>query len=233
MLPEILTATSNDIVQLVVAMFPGFLAIAVSETLTLSRKYTPFERVVQALLYTFLSGAIWSLAVFICNSYALGYDAAIGALHRPWLPSKEAEFWGTGASALALGVLAAWVINDGRVSAWIRHPKLGLTKAGPGAPVWYHAFQQLGTWVVIHLKDGRRLYGWPENYSPTPESGHIRLSQAEWLTDAGAAHEQRDGFEIAMLVNVADIEIVEFLCEVDKEEVEDADKSQTPEPASS
>jgi hypothetical protein len=39
--------------------------------------------------------------------------------------------------------------------------------------------------VVLHMKDGRRLYGWPYEWPDYQDAGRFILTQAEWLTDDG------------------------------------------------
>lgn len=44
-------------------------------------------------------------------------------------------------------------------------------------------------YIVLHLKDRRRLYGWTEERPSRPEQGNFRIIEGEWLnSDASDAH---------------------------------------------
>ena len=61
--------------------------------------------------------------------------------------------------------------------------------------------------IVIHLKDDRRLYGWPLVWPSDPDKGHIFVTSASWVHGETA-------LELAeaewVLVDVKDIGHIEF-----------------------
>ena len=65
-----------------------------------------------------------------------------------------------------------------------------------------------GCYVVLHLKDQRRLFGWPKEWPIRPDDQHFLIEQCEWLDDdgrraiTGVSH---------MLISAAEVEMVEFL----------------------
>ena len=73
----------------------------------------------------------------------------------------------------------------------------------------------------MHLSDGRRLYGWPEEWPDHSDAGHFLMDQPEWLLDDG----QRAplyGVE-KTLVPASDVEMVEFVKGKEEMEAEPAD----------
>lgn len=62
---------------------------------------------------------------------------------------------------------------------------------------------------MLHLKGGRRLYGWPEEWPDQPDKGHFLIAEAEWLLDDGS----RQGLDCVwnILVPATDVELVEFM----------------------
>ena len=62
---------------------------------------------------------------------------------------------------------------------------------------------------VLHLAEGRRLYGWPEEWPDHPDSGHFLIDQPEWLLDDGRRAPLYNVEKT--LVPASDVEMVEFL----------------------
>ena len=65
--------------------------------------------------------------------------------------------------------------------------------------------------MILHLTDGRRLYGWPEEWPDQADKGHFVLSQTEWLLE----NNERAPLYLVerFLVPAADVKMVEFLKE--------------------
>ena len=84
--------------------------------------------------------------------------------------------------AVILGLLFAKNVNDDKAHGILR--RWGLTKQTSFPSEWFGVFAHNITYVVLHLKDQRRLYGWPEEWPSQPGSGHFSLAEAEWLTDS-------------------------------------------------
>jgi hypothetical protein len=64
------------------------------------------------------------------------------------------------------------------------------------------------TYVVLHLKDERRLYGWPIEWPSVPDRGHFLLVQASWLKDTEEIPIK--GVK-SILIDVNDVRWVEFM----------------------
>jgi hypothetical protein len=64
-------------------------------------------------------------------------------------------------------------------------------------------------WIILHMKEGRRLYGWPEEWPDQADKGHFVIDQPEWVREDGSR------IPIAQinkfLIPVNDVERVEFL----------------------
>ncbi|WP_425032219.1 hypothetical protein [Pelagibius sp.] len=86
--------------------------------------------------------------------------------------------------------------------------KLGVTRETSFPSEWFGAFFKKVTFVVLHLEDERRLYGWPKEWPSTPNQGHFVLLLPSWIVD-GEDH-PITGVE-SVLINVEDVKWVEFL----------------------
>jgi hypothetical protein len=191
---------SKDILALLTQLLPGFLTAWVVYGLTSHPRPSQFERVVQALIYSLLVGALVALEekllIQMGQRYSLGQ----------W--DKSAELLASTLSAVVLGLLFAYFSNNDALYGFAR--KVGLTQRTAYPSEWYGAFTSLRLrYVVLHLTDGRRINGYPIEWPSAPEVGHFRLRDAAWLND--------DNSEVSLeavhsiLVNAKSVEFVEFL----------------------
>lgn len=187
-----------DLIALMRYLLPGFVAASIYYAFTSHVKPSAFERVVQALVFTIVVEAIVSVA------------RAIGC---PWTDTVAFQV----AAAGTLGIIVSAIVNHDLVHRLSR--RLGVTRETSHPSEWYSAFAEFkDSHVVLHLVDERRLYGWPTEWPSSPDRGHFRISEAEWLHDddhAGVPHRVvEDGPSPtghALLVQARDVNMVEFV----------------------
>ena len=154
-------------------LLPGFMAAGLFYTLTSHPKASEFERVIQALIFTTLLKAATILlrVVFV----GLGAFVSIGT----WTADVELV-WSIVLSA-PLGLTFAWLANTDKFHRFAR--KQGLSSRTSYPSEWYGAFTRQKRVVILHLNDGRRIYGWPEEWPDQSDKGHFVLDKSEWLLD--------------------------------------------------
>ncbi len=190
---------SSDLLRLLYALLPGFVAAWVFYGLTAHPKISSFERVVQALIFTAIVQAITAALQFVL--LALGNIVAFGI----W--SDELRLLWSVLLALCLGLLFACYANSDRLHGWMRRHHITSRTSFPSE--WFSAFCRQRRWVVLHLSGGRRLYGWPEEWPDQPDSGHFLIDQPEWLLDDGT---RAPVHRVAnLLIPATAVEMVEFL----------------------
>lgn len=194
-MPEI----SKDVIAILQYLLPGFLVAWVYFGLTSHPKPSQFERVVQALIFSL----VVRMFVFVERS-ALEY---IGnwRTFRPW--NSEADLVASLITAVALGLLFAYAANTDAIHKFVRDR--GLSKRSAHPSEWCGALTNYPSFIVLHLKDERRLYGWPEVWPSDPEKGHFFIVMASWIIDDGKTVEL-DTVE-GLLIDVRDVKWVEFL----------------------
>lgn len=191
-------SVAKDTVFLLQYLLPGFLAAWIFYGLTSYPKPSQFERVVQALIFTLVAQAV-AFPLKILLLY-LGTFHAFG----PW--SKEAELLTAISAATIIGVSFSYFANNDKFHSLLR--KLRITRETSYPSEWFGAFLSNVTYVVLHLKDERRIYGWPVEWPSDPTSGHFLLSQASWLK--GRSDTPMTGVR-EILVNVNDVSMIEFM----------------------
>jgi len=192
---------SKDVVSLLQYLLPGFLVAWVFYGLTSHQKPSQFERVVQALIFT-LAVRVLVFGERIVLEY-LGQWKAL----RPW--DTDADLACSLFSAIVLGVMIAFTINTDRFHGALRDKGLSRRSAHPSE--WCGTLSEHARYVVLNLKDGRRLYGWPKVWPSDSEKGHFFITVPSWIDADGKDHplESIEG----LLVNVTDVKWVEFLNE--------------------
>ena len=185
---------SNDIVEILTFLLPGFIAVAVFYSLTSHPRPSEFTSVVHALIFTMIVQAL----VFMLPLARLS----------EWLgSSSEAEILVSVPVALVMGMLAAYVSNQDKLYALLR--RLRITRETSYPSEWYSSFaNHEGCYVVLHLQGDRRLYGWLEEWPSQPDKGHFRLAEVSWLT--GGSDDPMEQVA-AIMVPASQVEMVEFV----------------------
>ena len=142
---------SNDLVNVLQYLLPGFLTAWVFYSLTSYPKPSQFERVVQALIFTLIIQVGVSLEkilfVNIGSTWNMGYY------------TDQTKLFCSVVNAFLLGIVFSYFANNDRFHKLLR--KLGITRETSFPSEWFGTFLNNVTYVVIHLKDERRVYGWP------------------------------------------------------------------------
>ena len=195
---------SSEIVGVFVFLLPGFVAAAVFYSLSSYPKPNEFGQVVQALVFTMVGQLI---AVGIQQLTIL-----LGA-GSPWPANLEIIV--PTLSAVAFALIVVYASNNDIPHRLLRLTRL--TRENSYASEWYFSFvRNADCYVVLHLKDERRLYGWPEDWPKLPGQGYFRIIEGEWL-DADARGDQDDSQDnnereiFAIMVPAEDVKMVEFI----------------------
>ena len=110
-------------------------------------------------------------------------------------------------SAIVLAVVMACLVNHDFAHSLLRF--LRVTRETSYPSEWYGAFAENNRhYVVLHLKNGNRLYGWPEEWPSRPEQGHFRMAECEWLV--GDERHHLPGVSV-MLVPAQNVDMIEFI----------------------
>ena len=179
---------NTNLLELLLALLPGFLAAEIIAVLVMREDRTVFDRIIQALIYTFVTHAIWN--------------------QTPW--SQEADparaLIGLGLIAVALGLLVTGLIKSGVIPGVWRRAQI--TQGASSPDEWYKTFSEKQFYTILHLRDGRRIFGWPRFWPARGDNGHVLLEYAVWLDreDESVAVRKAD-----YLIDVKDVRFVEFL----------------------
>ena len=191
--------TSKEVLALLTQLMPGFLTAWVVYGLTTYTKPPQFERVVQALIYSFIvNGAV---AVLEWAFLFAGRFITLGV----W--DKSAELVASTVVALCLGIVLSYYMRNDAFFKLAR--RLKLTSRTPFPSEWYGAFATRPRYLVLHLSGGRRISGFPSEWPTEPTVGHFRLTNAAWIADDNS-ETSLEGDE-SILIEAKQVEMVELL----------------------
>lgn len=190
---------SKETVALLHYLLPGLLAAWVFYGLTSHTKPSHFERVIQALIFTFLVQAVLPIV-----RWSLEYIGTRFAIH-PW--DGASETLASAFVAVLLGTSLAYLTNKDSFHKWIRAK--GFTTRASHPSEWHGVLSERQNYVVLHLADERRLSGYPQVWPSEPDKGHFFMVQPAWLTDAGE-QSLLSGIE-GLLINTKDVKWIEFI----------------------
>ena len=219
---------SQETITILYFLLPGFVAAAVFYLFTPHRRTTEIsERTIEAFILT----GVVQFFVMLIKSLAL------------WIGKLVAICQWTENTSLGVGLFLALVIGFGLVFCsnndlphkWLRelpHNEdlrkcwcfrwLGkrlegkcLTKETAFPTEWCNAFNTDDErYVMLHLKNGLRMYARLEEWPNYPDKGHFVVRSPEWLNTDNTST-PLDGVH-KMLIPVGEVGIVEFMKDVDE-----------------
>ena len=158
---------TSEVVTVLTFLLPGFVGATIFYSLTSHPKPSEFERIIHALAFTILAqGAAWIVLELAALSSGIGSQ------------NEGLDTVVSLGSAILLALLAALSSNKDLPHIVLRF--VGVTRETSYPSEWYSAFSRYDeSYVVLHLKGDRRLYGWPQEWPSHPQQGHFIIADAE------------------------------------------------------
>lgn len=198
-----------EAINILFLLVPGFISIRVLDSVITRKNTNNPSKVTEAFVFSFLIYA--SVNVFyrwepLVTAHKTGDIFSYSFTNDIWL-----IFLTLALSLLIPLLIGACIHNDIHTKIF---RKFNITDKTSRTSVWQDVYVNEKRHVVAHLKDGRRVYGWPMYYSHSSEESHLYLFQPAWITDDGNYIEcQTHG----MLLKNEDVEIIEFMPNQDED----------------
>lgn len=182
---------STQILDLIFQLLPGFVAAWIFYGLTAHPKRDSFERTVQALIFT---GIVRGLVLPV-KWLAIGIGLLIAGPEQlyPW--STEGEYLLSIGAGVVVGLACTYSANNNTFHDYIKKRIPKITKKTSFPSEWYSVFHQHACYIYLHLdreylrrkpdEMDLRVFGWPEEWPDSPDSGQFVLMQAEWIAEDG------------------------------------------------
>jgi len=199
---------TTEALGVLLVLLPGFSCAYLVQRLVVRPKQTELDKVVEALLFSFL--------LYLAASPFFGYSLPLSWQRQATQGIAQYTFqlnWTYLAAlaglALVLGLLYSANLNND----WLLRPlrKIGVTHLTARSSIWNDAFYDIqSTYVLVQLKDGRSLIGFVRYYSDEAKDSSIFLEDAAWIVDAQGTQAEIKGPGILLTKN-AGTESVSFL----------------------
>ena len=181
---------TSELVNIFNFLLPGFITSFLFYSLTSFPKKSEFELIIMALIYTIV---INSLVDVINNIWLNNYKVLLSVFFASFL-----------------GILLAGIYNNDLLHRILR--KIKITNKTSYPSEWYGTFSESKSYVVLHMKDGRRIMGWPLEWPSSPINGHFVLQDAVWLANIDTGNEEIELKNVEkILLDSTLITMVEFI----------------------
>ena len=107
--------------------------------------------------------------------------------------------------AILLGISFSWLANNDWCHRILR--KLKITKETSYFSEWYSAVKDSNSYMILHLRDKKRIQGYPKEWPKNLSEGQFLLQDARWL-DENNNEIDLPNIEIIM-IKAEDIKMVE------------------------
>ncbi len=166
----------KDVVSLLFQLFPGFVAAWIIYGFSSYSKPSYFERLVEALVLSLLVKIVTipERAAFLWIGRHLG---TIGV----W--DEDSALITATVSGIVIGFIGAYLANTDQLYRLAR--KLNLTTRNTYPSVWHAALRGRQQYMVLHLKDRRRIYGWPIQWPAEAAADYFELVESYWIPNSG------------------------------------------------
>ena len=199
------TGITIDLLGLLNQLLPGLLAAAIFYSLTAFQRPSPFERVVQALIFTM----IVRVAAITVKYAAI----TIGKFCKPFFDwNTDSDLIWSFVLAVAVGFLSSVIANKNWIHRVLRE-EFNVTNRESYPSEWYgihkHACHYQSRDAILHLVDGRRIRGQVENWPDEPTNGIYSLGNAAWL-EQGKDDQKLEAIW-RIVIHATDVKMVEFM----------------------
>jgi Family of unknown function (DUF6338) len=190
--------------ELFVLLLPGFFVYYIQMScLVTVRKSSNFEIIITVFAHSFLIDQLkYLILAFICS--------IIGNIPELF----------ENILLLFVTLLYSWIFILAVQKDWIfgKLYKSGKIKNANRETTWSDVFtDKKDKYIIVHLGDGTRLFGWPEYFSYDPNDPTIYLDKPSWIVDDKYISSETEGI---MITKEAKIQFIEF---VDKSLVKKGD----------
>jgi hypothetical protein len=168
---------------ILLVLLPGFCTAYVIQQFCVRRKQTELDKVVEALLFSFLLFLV--TLPFFGYVLPVSWHPVVGTDGTEYTIALNVRYlWTLFLLSIAAGAIYAININRDLALKFFR--RVGLTERTARYSIWNDVFQDVPrSYLQVEISDGRIVVGYLRYYSDDPEESSIFLEDAAWLTDEG------------------------------------------------
>ena len=168
--------------NLLIFFFPGLIASAMLNVARPRGSTEGVQRLIEAILFTLTIAALAPLLLNLAGIESMLQPLELEAEQLKVRPGGWPTFMLSTVLAVLLPLPVAAILSRDRHMRLLRWLKISDRTSREST--WSQVFAEQGnTFVVVHLKDGRRLQGHPMYYSDDQNEGALYLGRPAWILD--------------------------------------------------
>ncbi|WP_157745483.1 DUF6338 family protein [Thiohalobacter thiocyanaticus] len=197
-----------EALNILLLLLPGFLSGQIFYSCFRFGEISISRRILDAILFTFViylvvsTFTVWEpLAQVASTESGLSFDFS----------ASKTLIWLSLSTVGLIPTVVGFIYFNDHVHKVLR--KLKITTKTSRANTWNDTFQTQDRYVIVTLKDGRRIRGYPTMFSTDPEEGFVYLYNPAWVNDNKSDIEEPDYIESnchGFLVNRDNLDLLEF-----------------------
>lgn len=192
---------SYEALQILIFLIPGFIASAIMNILLVRKVEKEFAKIIEALIFSMIVYAVYLL---VNGNSPVSLEEIEG---NKILTYDRGPFLWLVLLSLAIPLIFSFFVTNDLHMKVAR--ALGISRKTSRSTVWFDVFCDKKCYVIINFENGRRIYGWPQYFSNTPEESYVFLYHPAWV---GEDNEPVDiGVEGILITPEQKIESIEFL----------------------
>ncbi|MDP8238206.1 MAG: DUF6338 family protein [Candidatus Hatepunaea meridiana] len=196
----------NTTLFLLLVLLPGFISLLIDRGFVYRPGDTVFDKLIRATFYTFIIHIVYTMIMREFTPWDFNTDKSKLTIEFTNRLGVILLF----GIAVLLGCIVGWLKTNDIYMRLARRCKL--TNLTARSSIWQDVFiDKRRSYVVINLKDGRRINGWPEYYSNQFVKGPvIFLSNAKWIFKEDEKEGEIEIPNPGILINSDEIQFIQF-----------------------
>ena len=197
-----------ETLNILLLLLPGFLSGQIFYSIFQTGEISVTRRVLDALLFSFVIYLL--VSAFVPWEPLAQVRLSGGALTYLFSDNVTVILLSLG-TLVCVPIIIGFIYFNDYIHTVLR--KLKITTKTSRANTWNDAFLTQDRYVIITLKDGRRIRGYPTMFSTDPAEGFIYLYNPAWVNDDKKNDGDRDYIESnchGFLLNREYIDLIEF-----------------------
>src|ERR1035441_5417168 len=177
-------------------LLPGFACAYIAQFLAVRRKQTEFDKVVEALLFSFILYAV--TLPFFGRTLPISWQSQGPSQPNLYLVKFD---YGYLVTLLCLTIVLALFYAANINHDWLMKAfrLIRITGRTARSTIWNDAFQDIGGFVQVGLSGERKVIGWVRDYSDDATEPSLFLEKAAWIM------KQADGTETEIAIEAPGI----------------------------
>lgn len=193
---------TTETLNIIFFLLPGLISLIIINACLVKKVINLFDKVILSLIFSSINFLIINKCF---NEWNFVYLEKIDSFYSIKITNYYLSTYIILLSIL-LALVVSLIINKDIHMRVLRY--FHITSLTSRNSTWIDVFEEEKRYILVHLKDGRMIQGYPKYYSTNDDEERVYLTNAKWFEDDGSFIECSSSSGI--LIN-GNIELIEFL----------------------